>query len=281
MEVERHVLRQRSRTIQPGTFSNEKLAELEPLIRILFIGLWTIADREGRLEDRPTRIKVFTLPYDDIDIDDALQQLHDSKFLLRYEVDGQRYIEIPNFKKYQSVHPHESQSVIPAPQPDVPPCNDMSRDANTDDTCDSSRSKEVEVEVEVGEKEGGPRGEKERFDPIVQDLSEFLKQGILENKPDRKLSASWKTATRAAIEKMIRIDRRKPERIRAVIEWCQADNEPRGRDNFCWAPNILSGEKLRKQFDRLETDMRRLGTTRVSGVTQHNIEVTKKWLEET
>lgn len=47
----------RARNIKPAFFMNDELAEIDPLGRLLFIGLWTIADREGRLEDRPARHK--------------------------------------------------------------------------------------------------------------------------------------------------------------------------------------------------------------------------------
>ena len=46
----------RARNIKPGFFANENLAECDPLARLLFAGLWCLADREGRLEDRPKRI---------------------------------------------------------------------------------------------------------------------------------------------------------------------------------------------------------------------------------
>ena len=48
----------RARNIKPGFFLNEELGVLPPLVRILFAGLWCIADRDGRLEDRPKRIKM-------------------------------------------------------------------------------------------------------------------------------------------------------------------------------------------------------------------------------
>ena len=47
----------RSRNIKPSIMANEELAELEPLSRLLFIYLWMLADKAGRLEDRPKRIK--------------------------------------------------------------------------------------------------------------------------------------------------------------------------------------------------------------------------------
>lgn len=105
----------RARGIKPGFFKNEELGALQPICRILYIGLWCCADREGRLEDRPTRIKVEVLPYDECDIDVELSRLMDSKFINRYEVNGEKYIEILNFKKHQYPHVKESESFIPEP----------------------------------------------------------------------------------------------------------------------------------------------------------------------
>lgn len=104
----------RSRNIKPGFFLNDKLAEIDPLGRLLFAGLWTLADREGRLEDRPKRIKIEVLPYDNCDIDDLLDDLYDADFIQRYEVDGEKYIQIVNFGKHQNPHKNEKPSTIPA-----------------------------------------------------------------------------------------------------------------------------------------------------------------------
>ena len=53
----------RARNIKPGFFKNEFLADLPFETRLLFIGLWTLADREGRLEDRPRKIKMELFAY--------------------------------------------------------------------------------------------------------------------------------------------------------------------------------------------------------------------------
>lgn len=105
----------RSRNIKPGFFKNEDLADCDPLARILFAGLWTIADREGRLEDRPKRIKAEILPYDNVDGDALLSQLVERGFIVRYCVDGHPYLSIPTFIKNQQPHINEAQSTIPAP----------------------------------------------------------------------------------------------------------------------------------------------------------------------
>jgi hypothetical protein len=99
----------------PGFFQNEILIELHPLTRLLFAGLWTIADREGRLEDRPKRIKMALLPADDHDVDSALTDLHHAGFITRYAMNDGNYIQINKFLKYQKPHVREAASEIPAP----------------------------------------------------------------------------------------------------------------------------------------------------------------------
>lgn len=103
----------RSRNIKPGILDNEELAALPPFARLLFIYLWMLADKAGRLEDRPGRIKKQALGYDSVDANDLLQQLSDSGFIERYEVDGNRLIQIVNFEKHQSPHVREQASQLP------------------------------------------------------------------------------------------------------------------------------------------------------------------------
>lgn len=104
----------RSRNIKPGFFKNEKLVELPFSTRLLFAGLWTLADREGRLEDRPKRIKMEIFPADNVDVDKGLQELHSSGFILRYQSEGEKYIQILAFKTHQTPHYSEKPSVIKA-----------------------------------------------------------------------------------------------------------------------------------------------------------------------
>lgn len=104
----------RARNIKPGFFKNELLAELDISVRMLFIGLWLLADREGRLEDRPKRIKAELFAYDNIDVDAGLNALQELGFINRYG-DG-LYIQVIRFRKHQNPHVKEAASVIPAPE---------------------------------------------------------------------------------------------------------------------------------------------------------------------
>jgi hypothetical protein len=107
----------RARNIKPGFFKNEDLAECSAEARLLFIGLWLLADREGRLEDRPKRIRAELFPYNDYEVDKLLNELHDRKFIVRYTAEDQACIEIFNFVKHQNPHPKEAKSELPASKP--------------------------------------------------------------------------------------------------------------------------------------------------------------------
>ncbi len=75
-----------------------------------------LADREGRLEDRPLRIKGEIFPYrDGINIDGSLNWLADNGFIIRYTTDEGRFIAVVNFSKHQNPHKNEPESGIPAP----------------------------------------------------------------------------------------------------------------------------------------------------------------------
>lgn len=103
----------RARNIKPAFFQNEDLVELDYEVRLLFIGLWTIADREGRLENRPKKIKMQLFPADDLDIPRALLGLNRFNLITLYVVDNVEYIQINSFLEHQHPHHKEADSVIP------------------------------------------------------------------------------------------------------------------------------------------------------------------------
>jgi hypothetical protein len=105
----------RARNIKPGFYKNEDLAECSIWARFIFPGLWMLADREGRLEDRPKRIKGELIPFDSQDVEPLLKELSARGFILRYEIDGQRFIQILKFKEHQTPHYSEKKSVINPP----------------------------------------------------------------------------------------------------------------------------------------------------------------------
>ena len=111
----------RARNIKPALFKNEVLGTADMGLTVLFAGLWTLADREGRLEDRPLRIKAEIFPYrDGLDINGYLTELERLEFIDRYEVDGVRIIQVLTFSEHQNPHKTEKASVLPERQAESP-----------------------------------------------------------------------------------------------------------------------------------------------------------------
>ena len=103
----------RSRNIKPAFFKNEFLGTINPLARLLYIGLWCYCDREGRFEWRPLRIKAEILPYDDCNIEILLNMLVKIDEIKKYKVDKKMYGFIPTFLKHQNPHMRETPSIYP------------------------------------------------------------------------------------------------------------------------------------------------------------------------
>lgn len=106
----------RARNIKPSFFTHDELADNDPLGRLLFIGLWTIADYKGELEWRPKRVKAQVMPYDDCDIEALAINLEKTGFIRFYAVSGSDYVHIVNFNKHQNPHKNEKDkgSDVPA-----------------------------------------------------------------------------------------------------------------------------------------------------------------------
>ena len=137
----------RARNIKKEFWENEEVAECDPIARLLFIGLWCYADKEGLFEWRPKRIKALIFPYDGFKIDKYLDELLDEKLIEKYTADGKEYGNVINFKKHQRPHPHEAKSKLPKPPLQIPEkaeslqgennqlnqCDDMSLHCNTNE----------------------------------------------------------------------------------------------------------------------------------------------------
>lgn len=107
----------RARNIKPGFFKNEDLAECSFEARLCFAGMWTLADREGRLEDRPKRIKGELFAYDSVEVEPLLQELARHGFILRYKDNAELgIIQVLEFRKHQTPHFKEAESILASPK---------------------------------------------------------------------------------------------------------------------------------------------------------------------
>ena len=106
----------RSRNIKPSFFTNDVLADNDPLGRLLFIGLWTLADHNGNLEWRAKRVKAQLLPYDNCDVEKLAINLDKSGFIRFYSFGGKTYLNIPTFTDHQNPHKNEREKGSDIPE---------------------------------------------------------------------------------------------------------------------------------------------------------------------
>lgn len=97
----------RSRNIKHSFFTNDELSDIEPLGRLLFIGMWTICNHRGEFEWREKKIKACLLPYDNCDIKKIAINLDKSGFIRFYSDGDKIYVKVVNFLKHQNPHKNE------------------------------------------------------------------------------------------------------------------------------------------------------------------------------
>lgn len=239
----------RARNLKPSLFKNEELADLGPYAVILFQGLWCMADREGRLEDRPRRIGVEILPYyEDIDVDELLTALDQAGFIDRYTHGSDGFIQVTNFTKHQNPHKRESDSSIPAPDKHSAstvkgPDEHRTRPADSGYLNPDPGSLTAEGMSEVADAPRTPPYEPEHFE-----LAVHLDTRIQEHNPKAKPAStrqleSWANDVRLMVQR----DEHATAEILQVIEWCQ--------ESEFWRSNILSMGKLREKFPTLWAQM--------------------------
>lgn len=117
----------RGRYISPAFWTSDDVCDLpSDSHRVMFIGLWAGADREGRLKDEPGRIGRRVRSWDPRGAAPLIDHLVSVGMVVRYVVGDQRCLWLPAFKKWQHVHPHEARSSLPPP-----PNGPMSRNVIT------------------------------------------------------------------------------------------------------------------------------------------------------
>lgn len=113
----------RIRTIKPTFFTSESVAVLRLRARLTWAGLWTNCDDDGRCKDNVRLIKAAVWPLDDDvsikEVEEDLQELAQHGRIVRYEIEGARYLQVTNWDEHQKIN-HKTQSEIPAPPPPDP-----------------------------------------------------------------------------------------------------------------------------------------------------------------
>jgi len=111
----------RSRNIKPGFFKDAKVVRCSFEARLLFQGLWCIADYMGRLKYEPLEIKMEVFPADNVDIDKLMSELTENKLIEAYsDNSGTALVQVTNFTRHQNPHINEKVGKDKKPAPCLP-----------------------------------------------------------------------------------------------------------------------------------------------------------------
>jgi hypothetical protein len=118
----------RTRTIKPGFFRSESLAECSLAARITFAGLWTEADDEGRGYATPRLLATSLWPWDnptDAEVAGWLRELSNTGHIVLYQHRGKTLFQVVNFDEHQAAAYRRGGSTLPAPPDEPPPDGSM------------------------------------------------------------------------------------------------------------------------------------------------------------
>lgn len=105
----------RIRSIKPEFWQDELVAGLPMEARLLFIGLISLADDEGRFRANPRFVAAQVFPYDaQVDVVAAMAHLERIGRVQLYEAEGQSFGWIRNFLKHQRIDKPKA-SPLPSP----------------------------------------------------------------------------------------------------------------------------------------------------------------------
>lgn len=120
----------RIRTIKPEFWSDEKLAPLPVIDRLVFLGLVSQADDAGRLVDNARLLDGLIFPETEDSCAPSLAKLAELGRIIRYlSSSGQKLIQITSWERHQKVK-NPSPYTLPAPprsEPAPPPTEDRGR----------------------------------------------------------------------------------------------------------------------------------------------------------
>lgn len=109
--------RPRIRTLKPEIWEDQAVGKLGPWERLLFIGLITMADDDGRLLSLPTAIAGRIFPWDSgaaTKVPGWLGKVADVGLVVPYHVEGIDYIQIRSWSAHQKIN-RKVDSNLPAP----------------------------------------------------------------------------------------------------------------------------------------------------------------------
>ncbi len=162
----------RKRMIDPNIWQSEDFGRLSTLAKLVFIGLFSLADDEGRGRCNPIYLKSTLFPYEEgirsADVDKTLSEISSNMSVVFYSCDGSSYYSLYNWNTWQKIdRPSESK---------IPEFNEKIMQKIFDDNSTNVRRVFV-PNKNIKEKEQerkGNRKEKNFIPPSLEDINKYV-----------------------------------------------------------------------------------------------------------
>jgi hypothetical protein len=231
--------------------------------RLLFIMIWTLVDDSGRTRAPSRMLASLLYPYDDDApslIEDWLIELETEGCVIRYDVEGQRYLEVCNWLKHQKIdRPSKPQ------HPDPREGSRVFGEASRSLTVGRDRKGGEGIGEEEKQSASADADAPTRADPIpYQSIVDAYNATMAKLPKVRELTAKRRTAIRRAWQESQ--SRQSAEFWRAYFEECADDpfrsgTGPYREPHANWRPDfdfLIRSDQVTKVY---EAAMHRMGAS--------------------
>jgi len=163
----------RKRMIDPNIWQSEDFGKLSNLAKIVFIGLFSLADDEGRGRANPTYLKSSLFPYNEgmrsADVEVALSEISRNMSVVFYSCDGSSYYSLLSWDNFQKID-KPTNSKIPAFNEEN---KEIRRLFGEESTSTSRRLSPNKNRIEKNKKEI-KESEKKFFPPTFEEVQKYV-----------------------------------------------------------------------------------------------------------
>lgn len=275
----------RARNLKPGFFKDAKVVACSFQARLLFQGLWCMADYMGRIKYVPIEAKMEIFPADDVDVPACMSELEKNGLIEIYaDRSGAALVQVKNFTKHQNPHINEKQGKDKKPLPCLPGPQECKADESSEkpfaeqevinaikvlseyyesDPADSLNliPDSLKFSSEIPGDEAPPSDHKYTDDDMA--FAQGMYKMILKSAPKTKKPNFDKWAD--CIRLMRERDELTHSEIAAVFRFAN-------QDEF-WKSIILNPSNLREKFAQLDAKMRSMPNEKRNGNTADRFQI--------
>lgn len=237
-----------SRTIRDGFLGSERVAKLSPKAERLYVRMLLFSDDAGRLDGRPGALHAGCFPVGGVDVETAefgelLTEIIGAELAIGYRFDEKPYLQILRVQRIGNA----KRAIFPWTD------GGFTITYITRETADGSKDYVFTSLPGAELPATPPRPVQEPASQAAYRIAQALAESIRSWRPEyREINAARLNGTvdqwSKDIDLAIRKDKRNHGEMLSIVTWLP---DHQGSGDFRWRNNILSGSKLREQYDKL------------------------------